>query len=63
MGTNKMFAVKKMPKDFRTKYDDLLRREFVALRLAEKCEVPRVITCCDPAWCTTSPDVDCLLLE
>lgn len=62
MGTNKLFAVKKMPKDCREKYDDLLRREFIALRTAKADEVPRVITCFDPAWCTTSPD-DCLLLE
>lgn len=60
-GTNKMFAIKKMPKKYRDMYDDLLGKELSALCVAQAMEVPRVIRVVGRSWCR--PDNDCLILE
>ena len=57
-----MFAMKKMPKECREKYDNLLHRECLALYTAQAFNIPRVMTCFGPAWCRTSDD-DCIILE
>ncbi|KAL3140338.1 hypothetical protein ABBQ38_004602 [Trebouxia sp. C0009 RCD-2024] len=60
-GTNKMFAMKKMPKKYRKTYDDLLGKELSALCVAQAVEVPRVIRVIGRSRCR--PDNDCLILE
>ncbi|KAL3140351.1 Death-associated protein kinase 2 [Trebouxia sp. C0009 RCD-2024] len=60
-GTNKMFAIKKMPKKYRKTYDDLLGKELSALCVAQAVEVPRVIRVIGRSRCR--PDNDCLILE
>ena len=60
-GTNKLFAVKKMPRKYREMYDDLIGKEVAALSKTTFMKLPRVIRCFGPAWC--SPSDDCIILE
>lgn len=60
-GTNKVFAVKKMPRKYREAYDDLIGKEISALSRANALDTPRVVKCFGRAWCI--PNDDCIILE